>query len=46
VDAEVEDLEVELWVDWLGRRHGGAAGRDRRSAVELAEAMAERNGAL
>jgi len=46
VYAEVEDVEAELWVDWLGWRRGGAAGRARRSAVELAEAMAERNGAL
>jgi len=46
VDAEVELVEAELWVDWLGRRRGAAAGRARRSAAELAEAMAERNGAL
>jgi len=46
VDVEVEDIEAELWADWLGRRRGGAAGRARRSAAELAVAMAERNGAL
>jgi len=25
-DAEVEDVEAELWAGWLGRRHGGTAG--------------------
>ena len=39
MDVEVEDVEAELWVDWLGRRRGGAAGRARRSAAELAVAM-------
>jgi len=46
MDIEVEDVTAELWTGWLGRRRGGAAGRARRSAAELAEAMAERNGAL
>ena len=46
MDAEVEDVEAELWADWLGRRHGEAAGRACLSAAELAEAMAERNGSL
>ena len=45
-DAKVEDVEVELWADWLGRRRGGTAGKARRSAAELAVAMAERNGRL
>ena len=46
MDIEVDDVEAELWVDWLGRRRGGTARRARRSAPELAVAMAERNGAL
>jgi len=46
VDVEVEDIEAELWADWLGQRRGGAPGKARRSAAELAEAMAERNGRL
>jgi len=37
VDVEVEDVEAELWMDWLGRRRGGTAGKARRSAAELAE---------
>ena len=45
-DAEVEDVEAELWVDGLGRRRGGTAGKACRSAAELAVAMAERNGRL
>ena len=45
-DAEVEDVEAELWADWLGRRRGGTVGKARRSAAELAVAMAERNGRL
>jgi len=36
VDVEVEDVEAELWADWLGRRRGGTARRARRSAAELA----------
>ena len=43
MDVEVEDVVVELWAGWLGRRRGDAAGRARRNAAELAEAMAERN---
>ena len=46
MDVEVEDIEAELWVDGLGWRRGGAAKRARRSAAELAKAMAERNGRL
>jgi len=46
VDVEVEDVVAELWAGWLGRRYGGAAGRARQSAAELAEAIAERNVAL
>jgi len=30
VDVEVEDVEAELWADWLGRRRDGTAGRARR----------------
>jgi len=37
MDVEVEDVAAELWVGWLSQRHGGAAGRARRSAAELAE---------
>jgi len=44
VDVMVEDIKAELWAGWLGRRHGGAAGRARRSAAELTETTAERNG--
>jgi len=44
VDVEVEDVEAELWADWLGRRRGGTAGGAHRSAAELPEATAERNG--
>jgi len=43
VDVEVEDVVAELWAGWLGWRRGDAAGRARRSAAELAEAMVERN---
>ena len=43
-DAEVEDVEAELWVGWLGRRRGETAGEARRNAAELTEATAERNG--
>ena len=38
MDVEVEDVEVELWADWLGRRRG--------SAAELAEDDGGRNVAL
>jgi len=44
VDVMVEDVKAELWAGWLGRRRGGAAGRARRSAAELTETTAERNG--
>ena len=37
MDVKVEDVEAELWARWLGRRRGGAVGRARRSAAELAE---------
>jgi len=40
VDIEVEDVEAELWADWLGQRRAGTAGRARRSSAELAVAMA------
>ena len=30
MDVKVEYIEAELWVDWLGHRRGGAAGRARR----------------
>ena len=43
MDIEEEDVEVELWADWLGRRRGGTAGRARRSAAELAEDDSGRN---
>ena len=43
-DAEVEDVEAELWVGWRGRRRGGTAGEARRNAAELTEVTAERNG--
>jgi len=43
VDVEVEDIEAELWVDWLGWRRGGAAGRARRSAAELVKDEGGRN---
>ena len=43
-DAEVEDVEAELWAGWLGRRRGGTTGKARRNAAELTEAMAEQNG--
>jgi hypothetical protein len=46
VDVEVEEVEAEIWADWLGRRREGAAVRTRRSAAELAVIMAERNEAL
>jgi len=46
MDVEVEDVVVELWVKQLGSGRGGAVGRARRSAAELAEAMAEGNVAL
>ena len=45
-DAEVEEALAELLVSWLGRRRGGAAGKTHRSAAELVEAMADRNGRL
>jgi len=35
-DAEVEDVDAELWAGWLGRRRGGTAGTARRNAAELA----------
>jgi len=43
MDVEVEDVEAELWMVWLGQRRSGAAGRACRNAAELVEAMAERN---
>jgi len=43
-DAEVEDVEAELWVGWLGWGRGGTAGEARRNAAELTEATVERNG--
>jgi len=43
VDVEVEDVEAELWVGWLGRRCGGAVGKARRSVAELAEDEGGRN---
>jgi len=43
VDVEVEDIKVELWAGWLGRRRGGAAGKARRSTVELVEDEGGRN---
>jgi hypothetical protein len=43
-DAEVEDVEAELWAGWLGRRRGGTAGEARRNVAELTEATAGRNG--
>jgi len=43
-DAEVEDVEAELWAGWLGRRRGGMAGEARRNAAELTVVTAERNG--
>jgi len=43
VDVEVEDVEAELWADWLGRRRDGEAGRARRSMAELAEDEGGRN---
>jgi len=43
-DAEVEDVEAELWAGWLGRRRGGTAREARRNAAELPEATVERNG--
>jgi len=46
VDVEVEDVETELWVGWLGRRRGGTAGRARRSEAELAVDEGGRNVAL
>jgi len=46
VDVEVEDVEAELWADWLGQRRGGTAGRARRSAVELAVDEGGRNVVL
>jgi hypothetical protein len=42
-DAEVGDVEAELWAGWLGRRRSGMAGEARRNAAELPEATAERN---
>ena len=41
-DAEVE----EALAGWFGRRRSGAAGKARRDAAELTEALAERNGRL
>jgi len=43
VDVEIEGVEAELWAGWLGRRRGGAAGKARRSATELAEDEGGRN---
>ena len=43
MDVEVEDVEAELWADWLGRRRGGTVGEARRSTAELPEATAEQN---
>ena len=43
MDVEVEDVAAELWAKQLGSGRGGAAGRARRSAAELAEAIAEEN---
>jgi len=43
VYLEVDDVKAELWAGWLGRRRGGAAGKARRSTVELAEDEGERN---
>jgi len=45
-DAEAVDALAELLAGWLGRRRGGAAGKARRDAAELTEAMAERYGRL
>ena len=46
MDVEVEDVTVDLWTGWLGRRRGGAAGKARQSAAELAENEGGGNGAL
>jgi len=46
VDVEVEYVEADLWVGWLGRRCGGAAGKARRSTAELTENGGGGNGAL
>ena len=46
MDVEVEDVEAELWADWLGRRRGGTAGGAHRSAAELAVDEGGRNVAL
>ena len=46
MDVEVEDIEAELWADWLGRWRGGTAGGARRNAAELAEDEGGRNVAL
>jgi len=46
VDVKVEDVEAELWTNWLGQRRGGTAGKARRSAAELAEDEGGRNVAL
>ena len=43
MDVGVEDVEAELWADWLGRRRGGAARKARRSAAELVEDEGGRN---
>jgi len=43
VDVVVEDVTAELWARQLGSGRGGAAGRARRSAAELAENEGRRN---
>jgi len=45
-DAEVEDVEAELWAGWLSRRRRGDLGRRCRSMTELAEAKWRRERAL
>ena len=45
-DAEVRDVEAELWAGWLGRRRREELGRRCRSTVELAEAKWRRERAL
>ena len=46
MDVEVEDVEAELWADWLGWRRRGTAGKARRSPAELAVDEGGRNVAL
>jgi len=43
MDVKVEDITAELWAKQLGSGRGGAAGRARRSAAELAEDDGGRN---